>query len=129
MAYDEISRTLTVSEANSLIKGVLDESFYQIVVKGEISGFRPSPSGHAYFDLKDVNAALPSVIFKSSLYSMPSFRNGDMVVALLDDSATVKTFYKEKDHIRLQPENHTMEPIIVPNCKILGKVAGVFRKM
>ena len=81
MAYDEISRTLTVSEANSLIKGVLDESFYQIVVKGEISGFRPSPSGHAYFDLKDMNAALPSVIFKSSLYSMPSFRNGDMVVA------------------------------------------------
>ena len=52
MAYDEISRTLTVSEANSLIKGVLDESFYQIVVKGEISGFRPSPSGHAYFDLR-----------------------------------------------------------------------------
>ena len=40
-----------------------------------------------------------------------------------------KTFYKEKDHIRLQPENHTMEPIIVPDCRILGKVAGVFRKM
>ena len=55
--------------------------------------------------------------------------NGEIVVALIDDEATVKTFYKEKNHIRLQPENSTMEPIIVPDCKILGKVAGVFRKM
>lgn len=55
--------------------------------------------------------------------------NGEIVVALIDDEATVKTFYKEKDHIRLQPENSTMDPIIVPNCEILGKVAGVFRKM
>ena len=54
-------------------------------------------------------------------------RNGDMVVALVDDSATVKTFYKEGDHIRLQPENDTMDPIIVPDCTILGKVFGVFR--
>ena len=54
-------------------------------------------------------------------------RNGDMVVALVDDSATVKTFYREADHIRLQPENDTMEPIIVPDCQILGKVFGVFR--
>ena len=55
--------------------------------------------------------------------------NGEIVVALIGDEATVKTFYKEKDHIRLQPENHTMDPIIVPDCRILGKVAGVFRKM
>ena len=53
--------------------------------------------------------------------------NGDTVVALVDDSATVKTFYKEKDHIRLQPENDTMDPIIVDDCQILGKVFGVFR--
>jgi len=53
--------------------------------------------------------------------------NGDMVVALVDDSATVKTFYKEKGHIRLQPENDTMDPIIVDDCTILGKVFGVFR--
>ena len=52
--------------------------------------------------------------------------NGEIVVALIDDEATVKTFYKEKDHIRLQPENSTMDPIIVPDCKILGKVGGVF---
>ena len=54
-------------------------------------------------------------------------RNGDMVVALVEDSATVKTFYREADHIRLQPENDAMEPIIVPDCQILGKVFGVFR--
>ena len=53
--------------------------------------------------------------------------NGEMVVALVDDSATVKTFYKEGDHIRLQPENDFMDPIIVPDCKILGKVFGLFR--
>jgi len=58
-----------------------------------------------------------------------SANNGEIVVALIEDEATVKTFYKEKDHIRLQPENSTMEPIIVPNCEILGKVSGVFRKM
>ena len=55
--------------------------------------------------------------------------NGQIVVALIEDEATVKTFYKEKDHIRLQPENSSMEPIIVPDCQILGKVAGVFRKL
>ena len=54
--------------------------------------------------------------------------NGDMVVALLDDSATVKTFYREKDYYRLQPENDHMDPIIVrENLQILGKVIGVFR--
>lgn len=54
-------------------------------------------------------------------------RNGDTVVALVDDSATVKTFYKEDGHYRLQPENDTMDPIIVEECQILGKVFGVFR--
>jgi len=53
--------------------------------------------------------------------------SGDIVVALIDDEATVKTFYKEIDHIRLQPENSHMQPIIVKEAKILGKVIGVFR--
>lgn len=53
--------------------------------------------------------------------------NGDIVVALIDDSATIKRFYKEKDYIRLQPENDTMSPIIVDNCSILGKLVGIFR--
>ena len=54
-------------------------------------------------------------------------RNGEMIVALVDDGATVKTFYKEEGVIRLQPENDYMDPIIVPDCQILGKVIGVFR--
>jgi len=54
--------------------------------------------------------------------------NGDIVVALVDDSATVKTFYKENGYIRLQPENSSMQPIIVKDCKILGKVKGLIRK-
>ena len=58
-----------------------------------------------------------------------SARNGQIVVALIEDEATVKTLYKEKDYIRLQPENSTMDPIIVPDCKILGVVGGVFRKL
>lgn len=56
-----------------------------------------------------------------------SAKNGDIVVALVDDSATVKTFYKEDGHIRLQPENDLLDPIIVDDCQILGKVFGVFR--
>lgn len=55
--------------------------------------------------------------------------NGDIVVALIEDEATVKTFYKERNCIRLQPQNSFMQPIIVPTCTILGKVAGVFRKL
>ncbi len=55
--------------------------------------------------------------------------NGDIVVALVEDSATVKTFYKENGHFRLQPENESMEPIIVNEVMILGKVVGVFRSM
>lgn len=53
--------------------------------------------------------------------------NGDKVVALIDDGATVKTFYREEGIIRLQPENDFMDPIIVKDCIILGKVIGVFR--
>ena len=56
-------------------------------------------------------------------------RNGQIVVAMIDGNATVNTFYKEKDHVRLQPENDTMEPIIVKDVQIVGKVVGLFRKI
>ena len=58
--------------------------------------------------------------------------NGDKVVALVEDSATIKTYYKEKDHIRLQPENDFMDPIVISpdqQFQVLGKVIGVFRFM
>lgn len=59
----------------------------------------------------------------------PVANNGDIVVALIDDGATVKRFYKETDHIRLQPENSSMEPIITTDCSIAGKVVAVFRRL
>lgn len=55
--------------------------------------------------------------------------NGDIVVAIIDDGATVKRFYKEQNYIRLQPENSSMEPIITTNCSIAGKVVAVFRRI
>ena len=56
-------------------------------------------------------------------------RNGQIVVAMIEGEATVKTFYKEDGYIRLQPENSTMDPRIVKDCQILGKVIGLFRKI
>ncbi|HAT89985.1 MAG TPA: transcriptional repressor LexA [Roseburia sp.] len=64
---------------------------------------------------------------KILVQKQPDAQNGDIVVALVDDSATVKTFYKEDGHYRLQPENDTMDPIIVNECSILGKVFGIMR--
>ncbi len=60
-------------------------------------------------------------------YRKPTAQNGEIVVALIDDEATVKRFYKENGHFRLQPENDSMEPIIVSEVSILGKVAAVIR--
>ena len=53
--------------------------------------------------------------------------HGDMVCALIDDSATIKTFYKENGHYRLQPENASMDPIITDHCEVLGKIIGLVR--
>jgi len=59
-----------------------------------------------------------------------SAKNGEIVAAMTDENeVTLKRFYKEKGHIRLQPENDTMEPIILPNCQILGKAIGLYRKI
>lgn len=59
----------------------------------------------------------------------PTADNGEIIVAIIDDSATIKRFYKEKNSIRLQPENSSMEPIIVRDCRIAGKVVAVFRRL
>lgn len=66
---------------------------------------------------------------KVIIAKQPNAENGDKVVALVDDSATVKTFYKENGHFRLQPENSSMDPIILDQVEILGKVIGLFRMM
>ena len=57
-----------------------------------------------------------------------SAENGEIIVALIDNEATIKTFYKEDGHIRLQPENDTMDPIIVKDCSVLGKLVGIYRQ-
>lgn len=59
----------------------------------------------------------------------PVANNGDIVVALIDDGATVKRFFRERDHVRLQPENSSMDPIITKDCSIAGKVVAVFRRL
>ena len=88
------------------------------------------PSGQA-FVLKVKGNSMVNIGIMNGDYVMVEScneaKNGDLVVALVDDSATVKNFYKEDGHIRLQPQNDSMEPIIVDDCTILGKVFGVYR--
>ena len=106
-----------------------------ILAEENIEGFFPLPveyvPNNSTFVLKVKGDSMINVgIFSGDSIFVEccnTARNGDIVVALIDDSATVKTFYKEDGHIRLQPENDSMEPIIVEDCKILGKVFGVFR--
>lgn len=108
-----------------------------ILAEENIEGYFPIPEGVVpggeSFALKVrgdsmINAGIfdGDVIFVNQTETA---ENGEIVVALIDDSATVKRFFREEDHIRLQPENDTMDPIIVDHCIIVGKVFGVFRVM
>ena len=88
------------------------------------------PAGESFILRVKGDSMINAGIFNGDqifVQSCNTAQNGDTVVALIDDSATVKTFYKEDGHIRLQPENDTMAPIIVEHAEILGKVYGVFR--
>ncbi len=90
------------------------------------------PSGESYALRVHGESMINAGIFDGDLIfvnSCKTCKNGEIIVALVGEDATVKTFYKEDGHIRLQPENDTMAPIIVDNCTILGKVFGVFRLM
>lgn len=80
-AYDAIGRTLTVTEANAIIRDTVAELFSELTIEGEVSGFRPSSSGHWYFTLKDSQAALDAAVFRSAQFSMTAPRNGDLVIA------------------------------------------------
>ena len=90
-AYDAIGRTLTVSEANTIIRDTVSELFSELTIEGEISGFRPSSSGHWYFTLKDSQAAIDAAVFRSAQYSMQLPKNGDLVIAKGSVSYYTKT--------------------------------------
>lgn len=106
-----------------------------ILAEENIEGYFPIPS--EYMPNKDTymltvkgDSMINAGIFEGDqiiVQSQPTANNGDIVIALIEDSATVKRFYKENGHIRLQPENDFMDPIILDDVTVLGKVIGLFR--
>ena len=108
-----------------------------ILAEQNIEDYLPIPAGilpnKEVFMLKvKGNSMIEAGIYngdKVIVAKQPNAENGDKVVALVDDSATVKIFYKENGHFRLQPENSSMDPIILDQVEILGKVIGLFRMM
>jgi repressor LexA len=106
-----------------------------ILAEQNIDGYFPVPAsvvprGESYILKVKGDSMVKVGIFDGDqvfVNACNAVNNGDIAVALLDDSATVKTFYKEKGHVRLQPENDELEPIIVDDCQILGRVFGVMR--
>ena len=106
-----------------------------ILAEQNIEGYFPIPtemvpSGESFVLKVKGDSMINAGIFNGDqifVQCCNTANNGYTVVALVDDSATVKTFYKENGYYRLQPENDTMEPIIVDHVDILGKVYGVFR--
>ncbi|GLI05481.1 LexA repressor [Paenibacillus tyrfis] len=109
-----------------------------ITATENIEDYFPLPSNfvgdHNVFMLSVIGESMIEAGIRNGDYvivrQQQTANNGEIVVAMTeDDEATVKTFYKEKDHIRLQPENPTMEPLRLKNVSILGKVIGVFRNV
>ena len=106
-----------------------------ILADENIEGYFPVPVSYLTNDITFMlrikgNSMINAGIFNNDLVlvrQQVTARNGDIIIALIDDSATCKTFYKEDEYIRLQPENDDYEPIYVRDCKILGKVTGLFR--
>lgn len=106
-----------------------------ILAEQNIEGYFPIPtemvpSGESFVLKVKGDSMINAGIFNGDSIFVNTCKtadNGDTVVALVDDSATVKTYYKENGHIRLQPENDYMDPIILDDVQILGKVYGVFR--
>ena len=109
-----------------------------ILAKENIEDYFPVPSdyiktsGKELFMLKVKGESMLEAGIHSGDYVIAQKQNqannGEIVIALIDKEATVKTFYKEEDRIRLQPENDAYQPIIVPEVKILGKVIGLYRR-
>jgi repressor LexA len=106
-----------------------------ILAVEDIEGYIPYPdkSGKELFALHVDGLSMINAGILDGDYVIaektPVAENGEIVVGMIGDEATVKRFYKEKDHIRLQPENSSMDPIITTNCSIAGKVVAVFRRL
>ncbi|MGI6161270.1 MAG: transcriptional repressor LexA [Christensenellales bacterium] len=107
-----------------------------ILAHENFDGYFPIPKGYFKGDEHFILDVKGDSMINAGIYDgdrlivnrVSSAENGEIVVALIDDEATVKRFFKENGHIRLQPENPAMEPIIAPSAVILGKVAGLVRK-
>lgn len=130
--------TATESNVTSISVPILGQvtAGLPILAVENIEGYFPLPAdsvpnGFETFMLRVKGESMINAgIFDKDLIlvrSQSTAENGEKVVAMVDDSVTVKTFYKEKGHFRLQPENDTFDPIIVDKCQILGKVIGLFR--
>ena len=108
------------------IKVVGNESTISVPIVGKVAAGEPILATQNIEDYMSIG---------ESFFSKDSLQNDNFILRvqgesmIIDGDATVKTFYKEKDHIRLQPENDTMEPIIVKDVQIIGKVIGLFRKI
>lgn len=111
---------------------ILAEENIEEYVKLPMSMVKQNTKPEATYMLKVKGDSMINVGIYSGDYIIVSkcqtAENGQIIVALIENEATVKTFYKEKDHIRLQPENDTMEPIIVKDVQIIGKVVGLIRR-
>ena len=132
--YDKSSGNNSAEFSNIPIIGTVSAGL-PIFADENVEGYFPVPVD--YLPNSDTfmlriqgNSMINSGIFNNDLVlvkQQPIAQNGDIIIALIDDSATCKTFYKEKEFIRLQPQNDAYEPIFVKDCKILGKVIGLFR--
>ena len=113
------------------IKG--DEPTISIPIVGKVAAGEPILAQENIEDYFSIGESMINAGINDGDYIIVSkqstARNGQIVVAMIDGNATVKTFYKEVDHVRLQPENDTMDPIIVKNVQIVGKVVGLVRKI
>lgn len=135
LSSDESASIYSISVARVPVVGKVTAGI-PITATENIEEYFPLPShfvgDHNVFMLRVAGESMIEAGIHHNDYvivkQQPTANNGDIVVAMTeDDEATVKTFYKEKDHIRLQPENPDMEPIRLRNVTILGKVIGLFR--
>lgn len=130
-SLDAFSANITVPLVGDVAAGepilaeenITDRMSLPVEIVGDAPSFMLAVRGDSMIDI-GINDGDYVVVREQNIAN-----NGDIVVAIIDDGATVKRFYRERGHIRLQPENTFMDPIIVDDCSIAGKVVAVFRRM